>query len=163
MMQESRRLRRAVLGAVTALIAIGALAAPAKAHGANHAILISGNMYLVDYDWDSANETNFLTYTGSMGVGPTTIFNSWSKTGCADEVRGVIRVEATHSSSTSVEVRLRAYLYEGTSCSTTDFDGYKEYVFTVPLGSTVSKSFTVWNTAEDDPDRMQISIAVKNA
>ena len=82
-----------------------------------------------------------------------------------DEIRveldiTITRINAAGDISISVEGRL----YEGISSNTSDLDGTNSTQFQVPADTTMSKSFAIWNTSEDEPeDRADITLTVYNS
>ncbi len=142
-----------VLAAVTAmaLVAIGAGAAPASAHSANHNIGVSGSMYLVDDEWWGSDETGWHYFSGGVVVGGWLSQNQYSTKACVgDEVRGELYVTINDSSQYPgwVYASIDARLYEGTSCTTGDLDGRRTTGAWIAKGQIKNFTFRVNNTDE---------------
>jgi len=70
------------------------------------------------------------------------------------EVRGELIIDAYRwSSATAATVTAHLDLYEGTSCSTTDFEGQSpNLTFTLKIGETKRVNTSVWNDVEGAHD-----------
>lgn len=113
----------AIVGAVTvALIPASA----ASAHANSHVLTINVSMTIKDADWPDSDDYAYPKWTRSLTLSGTAQSVSTQFQGCADEVRIVLDVVASHNPSPfagqEVSISTRTRLYEGTSCGTTDLD-----------------------------------------
>lgn len=165
-----RRLRHRMEAVATTLavaVALVTLAAgPAGAHHKTHNVYISGNMYIVDSEpWPFPAERRRVYFNGVVNVGPSQPAATFVAEGCAgDEVRVFLYVQIQDGpNDRSVTTTVLTRLYEGTSCSTSDFDGSRlAGTFTVPADTTIPvPTFRVRNTAEGG-DWADLTVKIHN-
>lgn len=71
----------------------------------------------------------------------------------------IVRLLVTNT----IDVEVQGVLYDGTSENNTDLDGQGSLSFHVPLGQTGAAHLVITNTQEDDDDRGELTVSVKNA
>jgi PKD repeat protein len=97
-------------------------------------------------------------------LGPDRLTNSISKTyKWGGEVRAEYTIVLRLLVNNTVDVEVRCLLYEGTSETTSDLDGQGVLTFQVPIDQTGASVLTVTNTEENDDDRAELTITVKNS
>ncbi len=142
---RSSLLRVVLVFVAGSALLFGGLAQPAAAQGT-----LSGSMFIVDADWPDADDI------GNRAIKPGTVTStvfSWeaSGSGCVDKVRGEWRVEIEDTALPGWQrAEVRATLWEGSSCATTDFDGSEFRTYWLPLNSTTTKTIRVDNEMEPD-------------
>jgi len=143
----------------TALIPAGS----ASAHDGTHAIVIDGKMTIKDEDWPDSDDYAYPTFARTLVLTVGTASASARFTGCADEVRVVLDVTASHNPSPfadqTVSIQTMTRLYEGESCATTDLERVVVRTFTVAPYTTRSDQWSV----DDDGDGVDILMHVRNA
>jgi dihydroorotate dehydrogenase len=78
------------------------------------------------------------------------------------EVRGELLIRAQSFSNDRIRVFVDTWLYEGTSEATRDLDGQNHFNFILYPNNTVNKSYTVYNTAENDEDYVKVNFSCTN-
>jgi hypothetical protein len=149
-----------MLGAVAvALVPAGA----ASAHAGFHVVSISGSMTIKDADWPDGDDYAYPNFSRDLTLSSTVSSASAQFTGCADEVRIVLDVTATHNPSPfgsyDVTISTRTRLYEGSSCSTTDLDASGSRSFVVGGWTTKSDQWVV----SSDGNSVSILMSVRNS
>ncbi len=132
-------------------------------------VSISGTIQLQDYETFGDNEHasgnfNKVTFVGSTQ--PQAIENVPPPKICAGgEIWAALDIKATKvNAAGDVSISVDGRLYEGTSCDTTDLDGNFSNTFTVPAGTTMTKSFSMSNTEEEEPeDKADITLTIENS
>ena len=141
---------------------------PTPVENPDRLVSISGTIQLEDYESFGSNEHASGSFNKIVFVGnaqPTVLENVPPPTICAgDEIWAALDIKVTRINVVGdVSISIDGRLYEGTDCSNTDLDGTYSTTFTVPKGTTIAKSFTIWNTSEDEPeDKADISLTVYN-
>jgi uncharacterized Zn-binding protein involved in type VI secretion len=141
---------------------------PLPVENPDRMVSISGTMRLEDYESFGDNEHASGSFNKVVFVGnaqPSVLENVPPPTICAgDEIWAALDITVARvSAAGDVSVTVNGRLYEGTDCSNTDLDGSYSGTFTVPKGATMSKSFTMWNTSEDEPqDNAEVTLTVYN-
>ncbi|HYN95624.1 MAG TPA: hypothetical protein VES42_17390 [Pilimelia sp.] len=142
-----KRMFPLVIAMIGAMVVALAPASPASAHPGFHVIVLEGSMSITDEDWPDSDDYGFKRFSGVINLPPTATSGSARFEGCADEVRVVLEVVATHSLSLFADGRVvvttRTKLYEGASCATTDLELSVARSMTVPAYATKSDNWTV--------------------
>lgn len=130
----------------------------------NRRITVSANMYVEDDETWSSNETFYSQQTNSAILSA----QGMPQTVMIFEVRmgGEIRVEFTVNANMidnygNVMVDAHARLYEGTSESTGDLDGQRDFVAYVPAGVIVNHFVRV-NNDDEGGDFATIQMSITN-
>lgn len=116
-------------------------------------LLISGTIDLSDYETFGSNETTTVTVNWSIVLtpsSPTAVYkNDWC---VGDEVRAELHITFNLDPSTGrVYGNGKSWLYEGTSCSTSDLESTDTFTFNINTGGSWSYDVKVWNVDESEP------------
>ncbi|MCK6530854.1 hypothetical protein L6R50_25945 [Myxococcota bacterium] len=135
-----------------------------------HAIGVSHNgtmevVYpLVDEEWGDDEYTDPGAEYHERELGPDRVTNTLSRTyKWGGELRAEYSVSFALLVDNSVQVTVEGLPYEGTTEGTDDLDGAGSVTFNVPLDQTASAKLVITNTDENDDDRAEFTITVKNA
>jgi hypothetical protein len=157
-----KRLATLVLAMFAAAVAL-VPAGTASAHAGFHSVSISGSMTIKDADWPDSDDYAYPSFSRDLTLSATTASASAQFQGCADEVRVVLDVTATHNAtpfgSYDVTISTRTRFYEGSSCSTTDLDADASRSFVVPGWTTRSDQWVV----NSDGNSVTILLNVRNS
>jgi len=168
-----RAMNKLITGLLATVALFGAGTATASAQmsewGEDEAVNVvatSGSMKIVDEETFGANEVKTFNLAGTKfgtigGWSPwPRAFNTTISRCAGGEVRGELHVKAdAQTSPRTVWLEAYVYLYEGTSCSTTDFDGYSEHLhFHLDPGQSITKTFKTTNMAEGAGDSVTATV-----
>jgi hypothetical protein len=147
---------------VAALGIVLAAAMPASAAGTNRMMSIWGTQHIVDYETFAANENCYSSLNTNRTASPAyPIEIEWIRT-CGGEIRTELEMTAQVLSNNYLSVIGTAFFYEGTSTSTSDLDGTKNFTLYVPPGQSSPLNITVWNSEEGDCDCAYYALRVGN-
>ncbi|GAA3445333.1 hypothetical protein [Planomonospora venezuelensis] len=158
------RLRHAL--AVPSAIAVAVALPGAVAHpSARQPWTVTGtvNMRISDYETFGSNQicNHLIPITNTGTTGAASYYWYFGK--CGGEIRAEIHYEILRNALGHLSVAGRAYLYEGTSEDTTDMDGQRPFRYSVPPGSTNSRTINVWNEDEgQSDDSARITLTLNN-
>lgn len=116
-------------------------------------LLITGTIDLSDYETFGSNETRTVTVDLSFVLtpdNPTAVYtNNWC---VGDEVRAEFHITINLDPSTGrVYGNGKSWLYEGTSCSTSDLESTDTFTFNINKGDSWGYDVKVWNVDESEP------------
>ncbi|HEY0638970.1 MAG TPA: hypothetical protein VGD67_15075 [Pseudonocardiaceae bacterium] len=156
---------RRMIGALTvvlALLGIGvAVAAPASA-ATDRMLSVWGSLHLEDYETWAANEHCYSSLNTNRTANPSyPIEIEWVRT-CGGEIRAEMHMQAQVLSNNYLHVFGSLLFFEGTSSSTSDLDGRKNFTLYVAPGASQPLTATVWNTDEGDCDCAYYNLRVGN-
>lgn len=125
---------------------------------------ISIDFWGKDEEWGDDEYTDPGAEYHERELGPDQVTNTLSRT-CkwGGELRAEYSVSFALLVDNSVQVTVEGLLYEGTTEGTDDLDGAGSVTFNVPLDQTASAKLVITNTDENDDDRAEFTITVKNA
>lgn len=156
-----RRITSALAVVLTAFGVIMAAAAPASA-ATNRLMAVWGNLHLVDYETFSANEHCYSSLNTNRTANPSyPIEIEWIRT-CGGEIRAELHMQGQVLSNNYLHVFGTVLFFEGTSSSTGDLDGSKNFTLYVAPGTSSPLNLTVWNTDEGDCDCAYYNLRVGN-
>lgn len=142
-------------------IVIGA-AAPASAAGTNRMMSVWGNVHIEDYETWSANEHCFSSINTNRTANPAyPIEIEWIRR-CGGEIRSELTMQAQVLSNNYLSIIGKVLFYEGTSDSTGDLDGQKNFTLYVAPNTSSPLNLHVWNSAEGDCDCVDYVLRVGN-
>lgn len=126
-----------------------------------HIVFFSGQLRVFD---DSLKwvEEQFTTPPQNLKhTGPTSMHFKMVRC-AAGATRGELQVWASLLNNNDLFVTTEVRLFEGTSCGTTDQEGYRHHEFTVPQGGTRSRVIIVNNGEAYDDDYLRADVTVTN-
>jgi hypothetical protein len=157
-------MKRIVTLVVAAFVAMTAALVPAgaaSAHAGPHVVYLQVSMTIKDADWPDSDDYAYPKWTRELRLSVDTPSASTQFEGCADEVRVILDVTASHNPSPfangDVAIKTKTRLYEGSSCGTTDLEKSTSRAFLAPeyVGATDS-----WVISDSGGDSASIRVRV---
>lgn len=128
-------------------------------------LIISGRMTVLDEETFSPNEKRSRNFDWSsiLSDKDDRIQEDFEKiVRAGGEVRGELFLTAQLLSEGRIRVSGDLNLFEGTSESTSDLDGSRNYAFIVRKDQTVTKDLIVYNEDEGSGDYTKVVMTIKN-
>jgi hypothetical protein len=131
-----KRVVTLILAASLAVIATLIPAGAASAHAGPHVVYLEVSMTIKDADWPDSDDYAYPSWSRQLRLSEATPSATTRFEGCADEVRVILDVQASHNPSPfangDVTIKTKTRLYEGSSCGTTDLERSMSRSFVAP-------------------------------
>lgn len=151
-----------ILAALLAAFSIVVVTAGPASAATNRTMAVWGSVHIEDYESFAANEHCYSSMNTSHTANPYyPISIEWIRM-CGGEIRAELHMQGQVLSNNSLHVIGKALFYEGTSATTNDLDGRKDFTLLVTPNTTRPLNLTVWNSDEGDCDCAWYNLRVAN-